>query len=345
MPTSAGRGLRFVLSQLEAAGYGVDRILKQAGIPKGVADNPEARLSRAQVWGFWDAAVAVTGDPFLGLHTGTMVRPAGLDALGYVFWSSASLGDGLSRLARYHRFIDDALMIAVEIHGRRARVVVTSAMSEVLPRPISEFLLAYLLQGARSETGDPHLDPSEVEFAFRKPAKVAPYRKVFRAPVRFSRASNVLVFPLTVLYRPFLHHEPDLREVLERRVQDLIARLPSLDSAAVDARALIGQQLPGGPPSAKVVARDLGLSERTLHRRLRGLGTSFRRVTAQIRHEQAERHIRAGVPFTDVAFLLGYSEASSFHRAFRRWTGLTPQAYRRDAAAEPDPGEAGRPPR
>jgi AraC-like DNA-binding protein len=326
------------VSVLQEQGYPLLEILERAGLAAAVVRDPDARLPHAAVVRFWEEAAEVTGDPWLGLHLARRLRPAAFDALGYVFRTSASLGDGLGRLARYHRFVQDALTLVIET-GPRGSWIVVRTPSPLTSRPLAEFLLGGLAHGIRRETGDDDLDPSEVHFAFARPASLAEYARFFRAPVRFSRASNALLYPRGTLERPLRGAEPELREVLERRVRDVIARLPRLQSVAEDARAMLGDDLPAGRATAAAVGRRLGVSERTLRRRLRAEGTSLRALVKDVRRALSERHMRAGVTLTETAFLLGYSEVSAFYRSFKSWTGQTPGAYRREGAERQGSGK------
>jgi AraC-like DNA-binding protein len=201
-----------------------------------------------------------------------------------------------------------------------------------MTRQTAEFMLATLTHAARVETGRRDLDPVLVEFASPRPRSIADHRWFFRAPLQFGRPRNALVFMRAALDLPLRKAEPELREVLERRVRDVIARLPPMDSLAGRARFRLREALDHGRPTAASVGRQLGLSERSLHRRLRDEGTTLRRLLDGLRLDLAERYLREGVSINETAFLLGYSEASAFQRAFRRWTGSTPAAYRRQHA-------------
>ena len=329
--SASGRGLRFAAAALQKQGHPLREILERAGLDPAVVKDPDARLPHAAVLRFWEEAVKVTGDASLGLHLAGRLHPAAFDALGYVFRTSASLGDGLGRLARYHRFVEDALTLVIET-GPHGSWIVVSTPSALTSRPLAEFLLAGLTYGIRRETGDAKLDPSQVHFAFARPASLDAYRRIFRAPVRFSRENNALLYPRGTLERPLRGAEPELREVLERRVRDVIARLPRLESVAEDARAVLGDNLPEGRATAAEVGRRLGVSERTLRRRLRAEGTSLRALLKDVRRALSERHMRTGVTLTETAFLLGYSEVSAFYRSFKSWTGQTPGTYRREGA-------------
>lgn len=327
---ASGRVVRFAISVLGTQGLDLGPILKRTGLTPALVADPEARIPHHAVRAFCEEAVKATGDETFGLHIAEQVRPAVFDALGYVFRSSRTLGEGLHRFVQYHRFLDDVLTLQIETAGTEARITLHTSDPDHLSRTVSEFLLATVTRAARVETGRADLDPVAVEFDFAAPADTAEHRRFFRAPLRFGQPANTLVMHRRDLDVPFLHAEPELREVLERRVRDVIAHLPPIDTVAARARAALREELEGGKPTAAEVGRRLGLSERSLHRRLREEGMTLRTLLHDLRRDLSERYMREGISINETAFLLGYSEASAFHRSFRRWTGRTPSAYRRD---------------
>jgi AraC-like DNA-binding protein len=319
-----------VVTVLRSKGWPTAGLLERAGVDTAVVNDPDARLPHSKVRAFWREAVRETRDRALGLHVAERVRPAAFDALGYVFRFSRTLGDGLQRLGRYHRFVDDLLTLTIETTPEEARVCLDGI--DRMTRQTAEFMLATLARAARTETGRRDLDPVAVDFAFARPRDTADHHRFFRSPLRFGRHRNCLVLKRDALRLPLRQAEPELRDILERRVREVIARLPPLDTVVTRARFRLSEQLQRGHPTAASVGRQLGMSARSLHRRLRDEGTTLRHLLQALRRELAERYLAEGASITETAFLLGYSEASAFQRAFRRWTGSTPAAYRRRCA-------------
>src|SRR5262249_61414674 len=141
-------------------------------------------------------------------------------------------------------------------------------------------------------------------------------RRFSRAPLPFGRPGNCVALRRAALPLPLRHAEPELREVLERRVRDVIAQLPPLDSVVTRARFRLSEQLEGGHPTAASLGRQLGMSARSLHRRLNEEGTTLRRQLEALRRELAERHLARGASINETAFLLGSSAASAFQPPF-----------------------------
>jgi AraC-like DNA-binding protein len=195
-------------------------------------------------------------------------------------------------------------------------------------RQISEYVLGCLFVVFRHATGLDWL-PLEVRFPHQEPADTSEHRRLFRAPLRFGCHRSELVIPRSLLDAPLLGAEPALQNLIEVQVEGLLKDLPRHETTTDTLRHLVGEELCDGEPTLERLAGRLHMSSRTLHRRLREENTTFRHVVSEVRRELAERHLNEGkLAVAEIAFLLGFSEASAFHRAFKRWTGSSPQAYR-----------------
>src|SRR5262249_39785114 len=225
---ASGRAIHFGLTVLRSKGWPTAGLMRRAGLEATVVDDPDARLTHSRVRAFWREAVRQTGDRALGLRMAEQVRPSAFDALGYVFRFSRTLGDGLDRLARYHRFVDDLLTLVTETTRDEVRVCLDGI--DRMTRQTAEFMLATLVRAARVETGRRAPDPVAVEFPSANPRDRADPHRFFRADLRFGRRSNGVVWTRAALHLPLRKAEAELREVLERRVRDVIARLPPLDT-------------------------------------------------------------------------------------------------------------------
>jgi len=176
--------------------------------------------------------------------------------------------------------------------------------------------------------------PSLACFAHPAPADATEHTRVFAAPLRFSSLGNALHIPNPLLDVPNPRADASLGVVLDKYVAEVLGRLPRRTTLSDRLRAWLLGTLSDGEPGAAAAARALSLSVRSLHRGLRAENATFRALLDRLRHERAA-HLLANQRYsvTEVAFLLGFSEQSSFCRAFKRWAGTTPAEFRASGPA------------
>ena len=330
-PTVSVRFPRILVLALEERGVDVSAFLARLGIERSLLDNPDARLPTDADDLLWTAAPALARDDHIGLHLGERLPTTAFDLISYTMRSSPTLGDAFERLARYTKLLRDQATIAVVTRGDDARISFALG-PEGTPRQQGEFTLAVFVQFCRQGTKT-DVVPRAVEFSHTAPRDVSEHERIFRAPLAFGQPETALVLPRTALALPLAHADAGLLSLLERQIHELVERLPQGESVADRARRLIAEELSGGDPNVDTVARHLRMSPRTLHRRLKEGGTSFRLLLDALRHDMAARYLAEDhLPIAEAAFLLGFSEASAFHRSFKRWTGKTPAEFRKAAA-------------
>lgn len=173
--------------------------------------------------------------------------------------------------------------------------------------------------------------PRSVALTYPRPPDDLEHTRVFGAGVRFSQPYACLQLDRAVLGLPIQGTDPHLAAVLDRFAQHRLEALPRAMDLVDELSQRIRQALRGTVPDAATLARQMGMSTRTLSRRLHERGLTYQEVLDQARRELALRHLlNKDLKVIEVAFLLGFSEVSTFYRAFRRWTGTTPAAYRRE---------------
>jgi AraC-like DNA-binding protein len=237
----------------------------------------------------------------------------------------------LGQLARYGRVMSDRAAATVVREGDALALL----WDGQLVRQRADFALAFVVRLAREATRA-DVAPAEVHLAYLPPDDQEEYREYFDATPVYNAPANRLVFTHDDAVRPFVSADPALSGVLRRRLDKLLAQVPRADDSIVSrVRLALIENLTQGQPTAAAVGRTLGVSERTLHRRLRDERTSFRRILDQIRGELASAMLQQqAVGIAEIAFILGYSEPAAFHRSFRRWTGQTPLTFRRGSRAD-----------
>src|SRR5262249_41736773 len=220
---------------------------RSAGLDPAVVADPDARVPTRGIARFFAAAAAASGDPDLGLHAAEGVRPEFLGELGYLLRSSRTLGEGMGRIGRYQRFISDRIAISAGLEGARAYIGVVFGTHGVESRQEAEFAIRAALVLGRQETGV-DFTPLAVEFAHRAPADSSEHHRVFGAPVRFARSHNRLLLSRADFELPLSRADDGLCTLLETRVREMVARLPSSESVADQVRRLLASGLEAGRP-------------------------------------------------------------------------------------------------
>lgn len=298
-------------------------------------DDPDVRVSERAAQEAWRLASSLTRDPALGVHLAESLPRGALDLVEYAFRSSASLGVGLERLARYGRVLSDRVAARTEDNGTDLLMVVRDTGSSPLHPARAEFALAVAVRLARDGTGS-ELTPVQVCFAHSAPADVAEHLRFFRVPVRFESGANTMILSRTDADRPLRGADAALSAIVRRRLEKALAEreVDGKGPMAVRVRRILMDDLGQTTLTPAAVARALDVSTRTLSRRLAAEGTSFRHILDQARCELAMALLHDGsLSVGDIAFFLQYSEPAAFHRSFRRWTGQTPRAFRQGLTA------------
>jgi AraC-like DNA-binding protein len=287
----------------------------------------------------WREAAARTGDEAFGLHAAELIRQSPDNVLAYAFQHSSSLRDAIGRASRYIAVAHRATALHLVEDGDAARVRLALHPELQSTRHGPEFALALFCIAGRQYVRS--FAVREVSLRHGPPGDDAEYRRIFGSPACFGRQHDEVVFDRALLGTPMRDADPLLCAFLERRLDDLL-REGTATAFVERVRRAVARELRGGNPNVDSIARGLHMSARSLQRRLHDSETSFSRVVEDTRRELATAYLaEPKLSVAEVAFLLGFSEVSNFHRAFKRWTGRTPaearrqQAVRRDGSAMP----------
>lgn len=316
---------RNLLDALQAAGVDPQRLAARLGIaPQAL----EVGVTFPEADGFFCAAWDAVADPAIGLKAGCQLRPERFGVVGIAAMSSPTFGAAMERKARYWRLIwGDAYQ--VRLRGDEAAAVLMPAGP---PRPYTQakvdMELASLLTFGRRFTGQP-IRPLRLALCQAAPAWRRAYEDVFDCPIQFGGAENALVFARHDLELPLLSRNAEVEALVAGGAEAALARLQA-PSLRQHVGLVIDRMLKGDEPSLQAAARQMHRSARTLQRQLAQERLRFTDVLDERRQAAAERYLAAGSGTSEeVAFLLGFSTSSSFFRAFKRWTGQTPEAWRR----------------
>jgi len=302
-------------------------LLRRAGLPAGLFEQEKVYVTTAELFALWRSVGTMSSDPGVGLKLGAETRLARSHPAGIAVLCSRTFGDALLRLGRYKQLtcpeeirIDrKAQETSVEFFYVEAR--------EPQPEVLVDMVLSWILSVGRQGT-DGQIAPLRVELA--RPVKHrALLERYFGCRVRFKADRNALVFRSSDLDRPFVTHNEELLTVIGAHVEsELKARKTSLN-AGEQVKDALRRSLAGKRPTLQDVARELGLSARTLQRRLTDAGTTFQQLVEETRRELARHYLKQpAVELNEAAFLLGFEDANSFFRAFQDWEGTSPGEWR-----------------
>jgi AraC-like DNA-binding protein len=316
-----------IVRALDAAGVDGRRLAEEAGIDPALLREPNARVPRAALTRLWQLAVEATGDPAFGLAAARFVTQTTFHALGYAVLASATVKEAFERIIRYRRLIGDILQLDLVEAGDRYRFVIDVSARPGVPDQAVDAAAAVCVRQARALRADSDFNPLAVLLARPAPADVEPYRRTFRTPIAFDQKINALEYERAALEEPLPSAHAELARQNDAVIVGYLARL-SLAGVSSRVQQALLESLPDGAPSKQAIARRLGMSPRSLQRHLAAEGTSFKEVLSEARIDLARSYLAGGrASVTDVAFVLGFADTSTFSRAFKRWTGTSPSEY------------------
>jgi len=326
----AGGGLsRLAIARLKSAGVPVAPLLKRAGLTPEVIADPEERLSvRSQVALLDEAAVALKDD-CLGFTLARDFDPRELGLLYYVMASSQTLGDGLKRVARYSQITNEAIVVRY-LEGNRLIINLSySGVPRHSERHQIEFCMFGVLRICRMLTGQ-KLVPQQFSIAHHRSGTNSEMARFVGTKVEFGADKDELALNLDARELPLIHADTHLNDLLLKYCEAALAgRRGNVSELRTRVENEISSLLPHGRVLVEDVARSLGMSERTLARKLSDEGLNFTEILQQLRRDLAVRYLDdRKLHVSKIAWMLGFTEVSAFTHACRRWTGKTPRETR-----------------
>jgi len=303
--------------------------LADAGLDPRLFDDPMNEIPIAVLGRLLGRAVARTGCPHFGLLVGQRSGLASLGLVGLLTQNSPDVGSALHNLTAHQHLRDRGAVASLLVQCGVATLGYEVCQADVeWSDQIHDGAIAIAMNAMRALCGR-GWRPTEVRFCHGKPADLRPFHRVFGAPLHFDAERTALVFPASWLGRRSSAADPSAYHRLRQRVEALESRAEG--DLVADLRRMLRTLLLGGKGSVEEVAKRLELHRRTLNRRLQTRGTSLRRLVEKTRFEIARQLVEhTKMPLLEISAALGYADASAFTRAFRRWSGATPSAWRED---------------
>ena len=312
--------------------HGIDTasVLKRAGLKAGALRNPLGRLTLDRDNAIWREIVAATGDPAIGLRLGRYFKLHGFGIVGYLMMNVDTVFEGMQRFCKYQRLITNAYR-SETIRDEDSLAYVTYYEGDWQPE--RRCTLDFIMSSTRQLAVDVGIDIPAVKqvcFQYDRPADLAPYAAVFgNANLQFGCADTRFVFVEEAAETPVIGANPELLEAFDLQAKALLAEYDR-ESFSDRVRQAITQNLQGATPALGEIAGALNLSPRSLQMKLQEEGTSYQTLLDEVRKDMAIAYLRGGdLKKTEIAYLLGFSQASAFSRKFKRWTGKAPSAFQK----------------
>ncbi|MEH6346318.1 MAG: AraC family transcriptional regulator [Bermanella sp.] len=320
--------LRLVHEAMLQMDIDVSSIYRKCGVTLSHTEDKQARLEHNANTAFWQAAEEVTQDPYIGLHIAEHIPLYKGQVLEYLFLSSASFGEGLQRGLSYQRLITDVAQSYLVIEEDEACLVLDTKMGDKLSHHFSECTMVGMIQFFRSLT-DEVFKAKRIEFIYPEPADLTDYKRIFNCELAFNQSRNAICFDAQVLQTKSPHAEPELLTLHEKVAGEHLAKLEQQDMV-LEVKRVVGELLEQQEVSLDLVAEKLGITARNLRSTLALADTSFNQILSEYRCLLAKRLlVRTNESVEEIVYLTGFSEPSTFYRAFKRWTDMTPIEYRK----------------
>ena len=318
--------------------YGIDPadMFSRAGLDPNKLYDPNARYRDSKLYTLWQLSLEATRDPNIGLRVASFWHPSTAHALGYAWLASATLKDALERTVRYFRLMTDKERLTLEESDEEFRLIFENPVTDYpTANEDIDASFAVLINLCRMCHGE-SFNPLRITMRRPQPPDPVPFAEQFRSPIQYSGNQDSVSFDRVDAQTPLPTANSEVARANEKIVQDYLARFDR-SSVAMQVRARLTEQLSSGHATQDSVAGALHMSLRSLQRRLKNEGTSYKGLVDETRRELAAHYMaESHLSINEITYLLGFSEPSNFSRAFRRWTGKSPSAYRSES-----PGFAG----
>ncbi len=332
------RHLQHIIARGEAAGLPMNELMDEVSLSRATLADADGLVPLTAV----EAMLAVISrryaDPLMGLHLAADIQPATFGAIGYVFQSCTTLADALDVVVRYNGLLSNIGKTSLLFGPGTVEVCwECSAGGSAFRRHATEYVLGAFVVVARLLVADEGDALRSVNFAHGRPDdadRVREYFSFFRCPVHFGRERASVVLPASAMKARLRHGDAFIKDLLEQHAQNLLRQREHETSLADEVRHLIEAMILDDIPTKDMVAQQLGISGRSLHRKLQNAGSSYREILDEVRLGIAHRRLRESTDsINEIAEHLGFSSHQAFLRWFKQVTGKTPGEYRKEKEA------------
>ncbi len=317
------------LQSVRARKLDADDLLRQVGISPNLLQVPLARVSARQYGELWRLIALTLDDEFFGQDSRRM-KSGSFAMLCHSVLKCRSLAQAMDRSLRFFGILLDDLAGTLVRERGEARIELHARAEGAAQRVFAHEILLMLLYGVACWLVGRRIPILRTRFSYAEPAHSAEYRLMYCTALAFDAPCTAIAFDAAYLDLPIVQNERTIKEFLRTAPENIILKYKNGSGVSARIRRRLRQVLPGGIPEFDALARELRMTPATLRRRLHDEGSSFQSIKDQLRRDLALRYLsHSSRSVMDIALELGFSERSSFHRAFRKWTGASPGEFRR----------------
>lgn len=317
-----------VAQALRLSGIDAMEVIESVGIDPAGVINPDRRISIETMQLLMQRCLDLTGDEAFGLLAAEQLQPQVLHGLGLAWLASDTVYDGLKRTVRFARLMSTGVDLQLEEEGDFVYLSIDSTMeADQVVHASGDFGVAMIARMCRLAMGE-YIAPVRIELKRPAPEDPSRFEYMLCSPLSFECKRTRMAYYRSDIMEPLATGDPALAHVNDGQTQGY------LDSflAQTTSREVVGkivEKLPDGPPNQQQIADAMNVSNRTLQRKLKNEGTSFMGLLQDTRMQLARRYLLQPTrSVVETSYLLGFSEPSTFSRAFKRWTGQAPAEYR-----------------
>ncbi len=328
-------GIRAALVGLASVRTNVNDVLAAANIRREIVDDPEGKLTLEQISNFWNIASERLDDPRIGINMAKLIPFGTYQTSDYLLSSSANLREGLRKFVRFFALIHQELGVNGIENQQHYEFQLWQKSDSQISRHGIEFEIALTFERLKAVT-QKNIALKMVKFVHSPPnGDIQFYRDYFGCPVHFEQSTNSLIFDSHYLELPCVDSDSNLADLMENNASRILEKLPKFEEHAQPAFLIkfnekLKNELKEGRASIENMASCFGMSPRTLQRKLKHYDLSYSEILTNLRIELSKNMLtNPSLSLAEIAFLLGFSESSAFHRAFKQWTQQTPLEYRR----------------
>ena len=326
--TTSAVAILALFDLLRDHGLSFAEVEAETGIDRARMEDPDIRIPMDRFLNLWQMAQKVSKDPAIGLHLRQNYGQKYVHFTIMIAQNSDTLLDAGRAWAKYAMLVNDT--DRVRIYEQEDRIVLSYACSspEYENRWIPEHHFSYIVDCARRFSGE-DFSPVSAWFKHEDPGYRNEYEKILGCPVRFNMGENLMISTKADMMRPIISADPYLKTLLKKHADGVALQYAMTHSMKEQVRSLISKTLHTGEVRVNGVSKALNMDRSTLHRHLKKEGTSFRALLAETRRDLSTQYLLQGLTASQTAYLLGFTEPSTFHRAFKRWYGTNPGAFRK----------------